>query len=102
MKFIIIILSCFCFHTYIFPQRSFFCDLHWFVKILLLLHTLLLQGVAHLQFLYNISKGDSVSSLWQQALPVRRPAPSHQHRQTAQIPSGGPVQGGGGSGWLGG
>lgn len=33
---------------------------------------------------------------------VQRPAQSRQHRQTAQIPSGGPVPGGDGNGWLGG
>lgn len=33
---------------------------------------------------------------------AQRPALSHRHRQTAQIPSGDPVQGGGDSGWLGG
>lgn len=33
---------------------------------------------------------------------ARRPVLSRQRRQTAQIPSGGPVQGGGGNGWLGG
>lgn len=44
----------------------------------------------------------STLSIRGQALPARRPVLSRQRRQTAQIPSGGPVQGGGGNGWLGG
>lgn len=63
----------------------------------------LVTSVAHMIFRYINGTCLKVIVLLlseRKALPVRRPAPNHQHKQTAQIPSGGPVQGGGGSGWL--